>query len=249
MVSPPELHEPARCALYDRCEPFFELNFLLPLPFSRVFRFPATLWSPPFFYRIFEMNSNPNSSSSCSPTSARADRNIRTFFPAFQGYPSPLLAAFFPEFAEGLGFTRAVRTSPASIAATQGQASVASASETTTAAVEPTLRIPVNIADLSDRFEVQASLPGFNFEQVEVTFEDNVLTLKANPSTSAQSDNPKLLRQEILLGSYARSIAFREAINPEAVSATMQAGLLTVTLGKQATAQPRRIAIKNPNSN
>ncbi len=195
------------------------------------------------------MNSNPNSSSCCSPSAARADRNVRAVSPAFSSYPSPLLAAFFPEFAEGLRFTRTVRTTPASGAAPQAQATVASPSEAAATAEEPVLRIPVNIAELPDRFEVHASLPGFDIEQVEVTFEDNVLTLKASQTTSAQTDTARLLRQEIPRGSYARSIAFGEAVNPEAVSATMHAGLLTVILGKQATAQPRRITITTPHSN
>jgi HSP20 family protein len=162
------------------------------------------------------------------------------------GYPSPLLAAFFPEFAAGLGSV-GVRTAPGAATATQAEAAASSGGTATVE--EPASRIPVNISELSDRFEVQAALPGFKLDQVEVTFEDNVLSLKASPGGVAEGVVRNALRQEIPAGSYARSIAFREAINPEAVSATMDAGLLTVTLGKQVAAQPRRITIKNPGSN
>jgi len=101
----------------------------------------------------------------------------------------------------------------------------------------------VNIYETQDEYVLEAPLPGWKREEVDINFENNVLTLSGNRELS-QVDGRNYLRVEGLTGSFSRSFTVSNTIDVANVSAEMTDGVLTVHLPKRAETKPRQIEIK-----
>jgi HSP20 family molecular chaperone IbpA len=77
-------------------------------------------------------------------------------------------------------------------------------------------------------YEVEIPVPGFKTENVEVTFQDDVI------SVNAKSERR----------SFSRSFTVPEDVDPEKIEAHVTDGMLVLTLSRRPEAQPRRIPIK-----
>jgi HSP20 family protein len=105
----------------------------------------------------------------------------------------------------------------------------------------PTYSLPVDVLETEDAYLLHASVPGIPADKVDVTFEDGVLAITAE----AQRDESegRWLRQERPWGNWARKMELPKEIEPSAIEATFENGVLTVTVPKAAKAQPVRIPV------
>ena len=105
----------------------------------------------------------------------------------------------------------------------------------------PTYYLPVDIFESDEAYTLVTSVPGFREEQVEVTFEDGILTIKA------RSDEHKIpgrwLRQERPYGSFVRRLEVPSQVETAKIAAHFDNGELTVTIPKLAKPQPVKIRI------
>ena len=92
-------------------------------------------------------------------------------------------------------------------------------------------RFPVDLYEDNDKSYVRAELPGVSREAVNLELVDGYLTL-----TATRKDGD----QEFTL---TRSIALTEDVQADKVAASLENGVLTVTLPKQEQAKPRKINI------
>jgi HSP20 family protein len=92
-------------------------------------------------------------------------------------------------------------------------------------------RFPVDLYEDKDNVYVRAELPGIAREAINIEMVEDYLTLSA---TRKQGDESFSLQ---------RSIAVPESVDAEKVSASLEHGVLTVTLPKREQAKPRKIAI------
>jgi len=92
-------------------------------------------------------------------------------------------------------------------------------------------RFPVDLYEDKDNVYVRAELPGIAREAINIEMIEDYLTLSA---TRKQGDESFSLQ---------RSIAVPESVDAEKVSASLEHGVLTVTLPKREQAKPRKIAI------
>jgi HSP20 family protein len=95
-------------------------------------------------------------------------------------------------------------------------------------------------------FFIEADLPGVHPENVEISFENGVLTLAGTrgPTLPAKEKHElKVFTSERINGKFARSIRLPEQVDAEKIEATFSFGVLTVLVPKLASAQPRKIAI------
>lgn len=112
----------------------------------------------------------------------------------------------------------------------------------------PQLWLPaVDTYELTDAFVVEADLPGVHPENVDVSFEQNVLTIKGSRGPTIQTPEKGELRvytAERLTGQFARSIRLPEYVEGDKIEASFAHGVLTVRVPKAAAAKPRKIAIR-----
>jgi HSP20 family protein len=105
------------------------------------------------------------------------------------------------------------------------------------------LSMPVNVAETDTGYEVQAPVPGFRPDEIEVTFADGLLTIKAEHRQEQQSQQGQTLRREFLWADSVRQLGLSGEIDPDKIEASVEHGMLTVRVPKAASAQPRRIPI------
>mgnify|MGYP000861575861 FL=1 len=102
----------------------------------------------------------------------------------------------------------------------------------------------LNLWEDSDRLCVEAELPGFELDDLEIVVTGGKrLTLKGARKQAAVAGGV-WHRQERNFGSFERTIELPHDVDAERVSAEFKLGVLTVTLPKREESKPRRIAVK-----
>ena len=107
----------------------------------------------------------------------------------------------------------------------------------------------LDIVEKRDAYIVIADLPGVSQSNVELSFEQNVLTIrgeKASAFDPAKDGELRVYAAERVAGAFERAIRLPEFVDGDQISAELRDGLLTVTIPKATAAQPRKIAIKQP---
>lgn len=103
-----------------------------------------------------------------------------------------------------------------------------------------------DIRDAGDSYVLEAELPGFNKEDINLDLKDGILTITAahTESTEDKGDNGSYIRRERRYGSFQRSFDVT-GIEETGITAAYLNGVLTLTLPKAKPAEPetRRIAI------
>ncbi|MGE5732060.1 MAG: Hsp20/alpha crystallin family protein [Gemmatimonas sp.] len=105
----------------------------------------------------------------------------------------------------------------------------------------------IDVVEHKDSYLMYAELPGVDPSQIEITFEQNVLTIRGTKQSYVQASNDDEVRvyaAERVTGSFERSIRLPEFVDGDHISAEFNDGLLKVQVPKAVAAQPRRIEIK-----
>jgi HSP20 family protein len=101
----------------------------------------------------------------------------------------------------------------------------------------------LDLADTGGSLVVTADVPGLAEKDVEITLNDNVLSLSGTRKAEVP-EGYTVHRRERGDYRFARSVALPCKVDPEKTSAALRDGVLTVTLTKVPEARPRQIAIK-----
>jgi HSP20 family protein len=104
--------------------------------------------------------------------------------------------------------------------------------------------VSLDVAENEDGYIVKASLPGIKADDVELTLEDNVLTVKGETKSDETIDEAQYHVRERRYGSFSRSIRFPVLVKSDAVQAHFEDGVLTLNVPKAEEVKPKRIEIK-----
>ena len=103
--------------------------------------------------------------------------------------------------------------------------------------------IALDVAENDDAYLVKATVPGINPDDMEITLEDDVLTLKGEILRDEEVEDVKYHVRERRYGSFSRSIRFPATVNGDAVEATYNNGILSLNIPKAEAVKPKRITI------
>ena len=113
-----------------------------------------------------------------------------------------------------------------------------------TTATLPAFR--TDIRDAGDKFLLEAELPGFKKEDIQLQLKDGILTILAEHKEEQDETDKKgnYIRRERRYGSFSRTFDV-SGINESAIEASYNNGILELTLPKQVPAVPesRQISI------
>lgn len=109
--------------------------------------------------------------------------------------------------------------------------------------------IPIDIVEDDERLIVSASLPGLKSDDIKVSVDGNVLTVRAEASSESESSHENeneagYLVRERRYGSFARSIRLPKSVDREKIESRYQDGVLRVELPKVPEQTPREIEVK-----
>ena len=103
--------------------------------------------------------------------------------------------------------------------------------------------LALDIRQSDEAFEIEASVPGFKPEDIEVTFDENVLTIRGiRPEDEVTRG--AYVRRERNLHSVYRQVGLPAEVKADQISATFEDGVLTVMIPRAQKAQPTRIPVK-----
>lgn len=103
----------------------------------------------------------------------------------------------------------------------------------------------VDVSESDREIQIVAELPGLTQKDVDLTLEDEVLTISGETSESREEEEEQYHLTERGYGRFERSFRLPDTVNRERISANFENGLLTVTLPKseQARQTAKRIEI------
>jgi HSP20 family protein len=101
----------------------------------------------------------------------------------------------------------------------------------------------MDLVETDEHFVLRADLPGVDENDVKVELEDNVLTIAGERRHEEEAKGGGYYRLERATGVFSRSLTLPEGINPEAVQASFDKGVLEVRIPKPEERKPRRVAI------
>jgi HSP20 family protein len=108
----------------------------------------------------------------------------------------------------------------------------------------PTIYLPVDIKETENGYLIKAPVPGFNPEDVEITFSDGVLTINAPWREEREEPEGQYLRREIPFGNFQRRIALPGHVQADGIRATFDNGMLTVEVPRAPRPEPKRIPVQ-----
>jgi HSP20 family protein len=101
----------------------------------------------------------------------------------------------------------------------------------------------VDISETIDEIIIQAEIPGIAKDDVNITIQDNVLSLSGDRKQESTEENRKFLRVERVYGSFRRTFTLPAMVEADKVTARYRDGILTIHLPKAEEAKAREVAI------
>ena len=103
-------------------------------------------------------------------------------------------------------------------------------------------RPPANVVELPDRYQIALEVPGSSRDAIDIQVHEGTLSVTARVAPRTPGNARHLLR-EFGVGDYRRQFRIGEDIDPAAITATYEHGVLAIDLPKAARATPRRVPI------
>ena len=101
-----------------------------------------------------------------------------------------------------------------------------------------------DILETPEKFQIIVELPGISTGEVDITVENDVLTLKGERRFNEAANQEAYRRVERHYGPFGRRIALPPKCDSTRINATMTNGLLTIDVPKMEQAKPQRIEVK-----
>src|SRR5918998_928199 len=110
----------------------------------------------------------------------------------------------------------------------------------------PQLWVPaMDVAEKADAYLINVELPGVEPNQVEINFEQNVLTVRGTKPGGFDSEGEyRVFTAERVSGEFERAVRLPDFVDSERIEASYSHGLLRILVPKAQAAQPRKIEIK-----
>ena len=100
------------------------------------------------------------------------------------------------------------------------------------------------MTETDKQIEITAELPGLEEKDVQVNVADNVLTIRGEKKAEKEEKDKTYQLVERSYGSFVRSLELPEGVNADAIKASIDKGVLKVTVPKPAPAQVKKIDVK-----
>ena len=101
----------------------------------------------------------------------------------------------------------------------------------------------VDVSEDKDNIYVKAELPGLKQEEINVSLEDDVLTIQGERTSEKEEKDKQYHRIERSYGAFQRAIHLPTVINEESIKATYKNGVLDITLAKKEEAKRKQIKV------
>lgn len=113
----------------------------------------------------------------------------------------------------------------------------------------PMATVPaLDLYEQNGQYIAEMAVPGYKTSDVNVEVNANVLAISGTYSESLDKDGAKYHRREIRRGSFSRSIAMPQELDPNSVTASVERGILKVTASPVKPMASKKILVQGNNS-
>lgn len=105
------------------------------------------------------------------------------------------------------------------------------------------MAMPMDAYRKDDSFLIRLDLPGVQTDSIDLTVEENVLTIKAERPAPPRSDGIESVIAERPYGTFTRQVFLGTNLDTERIRADYEAGVLTLAIPVAEQAKPRRISV------
>lgn len=102
----------------------------------------------------------------------------------------------------------------------------------------------VDIKEESERFLIQADIPGVDPKDIEISMDKGILSIKGERATEARDETDRYTRVERSRGVFYRRFALPDSADAEGIRASGRHGVLEISIPKRPETTPRRIAVE-----
>jgi HSP20 family protein len=108
---------------------------------------------------------------------------------------------------------------------------------------------PMDLVEAEDHFLLKADLPGLGEDDVSIEVQDGTLSISGERRAEHETREGGFYRVERATGSFSRSLTLPDGVDPDAISAEFDRGVLSVRIPKPEERKPRRVAIRAGSGN
>ncbi len=103
--------------------------------------------------------------------------------------------------------------------------------------------LPVDIYERDGALVIRAAVPGVRKGDLSVTVNEGVLTIEAESKLTEEADQSRYFRREVRVGRWSRSLRLPDDIDTEAIAASLEEGVLKLSLPRVPESKPRVIEV------
>jgi len=106
-----------------------------------------------------------------------------------------------------------------------------------------TWAVPLDVVQEGDSFSVRASMPGVNPDDIKVSIEDNVLTIRGQSAYESEHKETNYLMRERRTGSFHRALRLPDTVDTDQAHPFYEHGVLTITIPKAESKKAKQLQI------
>ena len=111
--------------------------------------------------------------------------------------------------------------------------------------VTSTLFAPTDVSEDETALQITMELPGVDPENVRLSLENNVLTIRGEKRQEIDENNERVHRSERVYGIFERTFVLPNTVDPDKIEARFENGVLIVRIPKAERARPREIPLSS----
>ncbi len=104
--------------------------------------------------------------------------------------------------------------------------------------------VPLDVVRNGEDTVIRASMPGVSPEDIQVSIEDSVLTIKGQTSQEHQEGDGKYLMRERRSGSFHRALRLPDSVDAEKAHPFYENGVLTITIPRAEAKKARQLTVQ-----
>ena len=105
--------------------------------------------------------------------------------------------------------------------------------------------VPLDVTQDGDNIVVHGSLPGVKPEDIEVTIEDGLLTVRGETASEREDSNGNYILRERRSGKFHRSLRLPDTVDADSAETRYENGVLAITLPKIEAKKAKRLEINS----
>ena len=102
---------------------------------------------------------------------------------------------------------------------------------------------PIDVAETQEKILVRAEVPGMKQEDIQIEFENGLLTLRGERKLEKQEEGATYHRVERVYGKFSRAFTLPRSVDPERIAASYRDGILEIEVPKKEEAKLKQIKI------